>query len=201
MPPTGASEERDRRARNECLHTFRPAGYRRASPSKTDLMRNRQPDRLAARAFILALAATLGGCSGSELVQNWTSSGPGLAVDQPQPDYRRVVTENLKLIFPKQESLGDLEISGVRLVDHLKGPAWITCLKLDAHRKPQLYAVFIQDSKVIKRPSHRSRRPSRKSRDREHRNGRTVPTGYRAPSARSTAARTAAAGSSSRQRL
>jgi hypothetical protein len=112
-------------------------------------MRNRQPNRLAARAFILALAATLGGCSGSELVQNWTSSGPGLAVDQPQPDYRRVVTENLKLIFPKQESLGDLEISGVRLVDHLKGPAWITCLKLDAHGKPQIYAVFIQDGKVI----------------------------------------------------
>jgi hypothetical protein len=42
-----------------------------------------------------------------------------------------------------------LEISGVRPVDHLKGPAWLTCLKLDAHGKPQDYALFIQDNKII----------------------------------------------------
>jgi hypothetical protein len=37
----------------------------------------------------------------------------------------------------------------VRPVDHLKGPAWLTCLKLDAHGKPQDYALFIQDNKII----------------------------------------------------
>ena len=46
-------------------------------------------------------------------------------------------------------SVGDLEISGVRLVDHLKGLAWLTCLKVDAHGKPQNYALFIQGDKII----------------------------------------------------
>ena len=42
-----------------------------------------------------------------------------------------------------------MEISGVRLVDHLKGPAWLTCLKVDAGGTAQHYAVFIQGDKVI----------------------------------------------------
>jgi hypothetical protein len=88
----------------------------------------------------------LGGCSGSELVQNLA---PSSVADLPQPDYRRIVANNIKTIFPAQADLGDLEISGVRLVDHLKGPAWLTCVKLDAHGKPQQYAVFIQDNKII----------------------------------------------------
>ena len=41
------------------------------------------------------------------------------------------------------------ERSGVRLVDHLKGPAWLTCLKVDAGGTAQHYAVFIQGDKVI----------------------------------------------------
>jgi hypothetical protein len=44
---------------------------------------------------------------------------------------------------------GEMEISGIRPVDHLKGPAWIVCLKLDAHGNPQHYAIFIQGDKVI----------------------------------------------------
>jgi hypothetical protein len=149
VPPGSAIEGPQRRARNGCLHAFRVAGYRRASPLEINLMRNRQQDGLAVRAYVLALAVTVAGCSGSELVQNWTPSGPAPALDLPQPDYRRVVADNLKFIFPKPDSLGDVEISGARLVDHLKGPAWITCLKLDAHGKPQHYAVFIQDGKII----------------------------------------------------
>lgn len=98
------------------------------------------------RACVLAFAVVVGGCSGSELVQNLES--PSLT-DLPQPDYRRIVAANIKTIFPAQATLGDLEISGVRLVDHLKGPAWLTCVKLDAHGTPQQYAVFIQGDKVI----------------------------------------------------
>ena len=58
------------------------------------------------------------------------------APDLSQPNYRRVVADNIKTIFPDQALLGELEISGVRQVDHLKGPAWLTCLKLDAQGRP-----------------------------------------------------------------
>jgi hypothetical protein len=98
------------------------------------------------RAHILALAMTLGGCSASELVQNWPAP---LVPDLSQPNYRRIVADNIKSIFPNQPLLGELEISGVRMVDHLKGAAWLTCLKLDAHGTPQIYAIFIQADKII----------------------------------------------------
>jgi hypothetical protein len=42
-----------------------------------------------------------------------------------------------------------LEISGLRRIDHLKGPAWITCLRLHADNAPQEYAIFIQEGKII----------------------------------------------------
>jgi hypothetical protein len=106
----------------------------------------RQPTRLVVRAYLLALAVTLGGCSASEVVQNLP---PATALDLSQPNYRRVVADNVKAIIPNAASVGDLEISGVRLVDHLKGPAWLTCLKVDAHGKPQNYALFIQGDKII----------------------------------------------------
>jgi hypothetical protein len=46
-----------------------------------------------------------------------------------EPDYRHIVADDVKTLFP-QASLSDLEISAVRMVDHLKGQAWLTCLKL-----------------------------------------------------------------------
>jgi len=88
----------------------------------------------------------LGGCSASELVQNWT---PPAVADLSQPNYRRIIADSIKSIFPKQETLGEMEISGIRPVDHLKGAAWIVCLKLDARGNPQHYAIFIQGDKVI----------------------------------------------------
>jgi hypothetical protein len=69
--------------------------------------------------------------------------------DLPQPNHRRVVGDNIKTILPKIDTLGALEISGARPVDHLKGPAWLTCLKVDAHEKPQLYALFLQGDKIV----------------------------------------------------
>lgn len=98
------------------------------------------------RACVLALALMLCGCSASEIVQNW-SNAP--VADLSEPNYRRIVADNLKTLFPNDIALGDLEISGVRLVDHLKGQVWRTCLKLDAHTRPQHYAIFIQSGKVI----------------------------------------------------
>jgi hypothetical protein len=105
-----------------------------------------QLGRLVVRAYLVALAVTLGGCSASEVVQNLP---PANAIDLAQPNYRRVVADNVRAIIPNVASVGDLEISGVRLVDHLKGPAWLTCLKVDAHGKPQNYALFIQGDKII----------------------------------------------------
>jgi len=67
----------------------------------------------------------------------------------PRRNWRCIVADNIKVIFPAQTSLGDVEISGVRPVDHLKGPAWVTCLKVVVRDTPQHYAVFIQGDKVI----------------------------------------------------
>ena len=99
------------------------------------------------RASLLALATALAGCSASEIVQNLPS--PAVAPDLSQPNYRRIVAANIKSIFPNQSLLGDVEISGVRMVDHLKGPAWLTCLKLDARGAPNHYAIFMQGDKII----------------------------------------------------
>jgi hypothetical protein len=110
-------------------------------------MRDMQRGRLALRASLLALAMALAGCSASELVQNLPS--PAVPPDLSQPNHRRIVASNLKSIFPNQSLLGDVEISGVRMVDHLTGPAWITCLKLDARGTPNHYAIFMQGEKVI----------------------------------------------------
>src|SRR2546421_8295077 len=93
---------------------------------------------VAMRAHVLALAVFLGGCSASELVQNWTSPS---AADLSQPNYRRVIADNVKSIFSGKVLEGEMAISGIRPVDHLKGPAWIVCLKLDAQGNPQHYAI------------------------------------------------------------
>jgi hypothetical protein len=111
-----------------------------------EIRRSGKPANRGVAAHCIALTVLLGGCSASELIQNGTL---GPAADLSQPNYQRIVADNLNTIFPNQSVLGDLEISGVRLVDHLKGPAWLTCLKLDAHGKPQQYAIFIQQGKII----------------------------------------------------
>jgi hypothetical protein len=98
------------------------------------------------RAYALGLTMLLGGCSASEIVQNWSSAPVS---DLSQPNHRRIVGENIKTLFPDSKVLGDLEISGVRLVEHFRGQVWRTCLKIDAHVQPQLYAIFIQDGKII----------------------------------------------------
>ena len=97
-------------------------------------------------AAAVTIAAALGGCSASEIVQNWT---PDPVPDLAEPNYRRIVADNIKTVFPKEIEFGALEISGVRQVVHLKGPAWLTCLKVDAHGHPQHYAIFIQGNKII----------------------------------------------------
>ena len=101
----------------------------------------------------MALLVALGGCSASDLIQDWTpttgTNTPSGPAELSQPNYRRIVADNIRTVLPNIDSSGDLEISGARLVDHLKGPAWLTCLKVDAHGKPQNQALFIQGEKII----------------------------------------------------
>ena len=128
---------------------FRPPArkqcYDRVATPQNEAISNR--NRSVARAFVLAVALAVGGCSGSEIVQNWAP--PASAPELTQPNHRRIVADNIKVIFPDQTALGDIEISGVRPVDHLKGAAWLTCLKVVVRGTPQHYAVFIQDDKII----------------------------------------------------
>jgi hypothetical protein len=103
--------------------------------------------------LLLSCGVVLGGCSGAELAQY--STPPGAAeISQPnseisQPNYRRIVADNIKEIFPKEMPPGEMEISPLRMVDHLKGAAWLTCLKVDSSGSLPLYAIFIQADKII----------------------------------------------------
>lgn len=101
----------------------------------------------------MALLVALGGCSASDVIQDWApttaTNTPSAPAELSQPNYRRIVADNIRTVLPNIDSSGDLEISGARLVDHLKGPAWLTCLKVDAHGKPQNQALFIQGDKII----------------------------------------------------
>jgi hypothetical protein len=98
--------------------------------------------------LVLAFHFTLAGCLASEFAQqNWTAS---TIEDLSQAGFRRVVAENMKTIFADSATLSNVEISSVRMVDyHVKGPAWLTCLKVDANGRPQYYAIFIQGDKII----------------------------------------------------
>ena len=98
------------------------------------------------RSLVLALAVTLGGCSASELVQNLPAAP---APDLSQPNHRRIVADNIRVVFPKETPSGELQISGIRLIDHLKGPAWLTCVKIETRETPQFFAIFIQGDKII----------------------------------------------------
>jgi hypothetical protein len=139
------------------MKAFRPfSGALCARPEESfDAMTARveQANQWAVRVGMLALALALGGCSASEVVQNWTpataAGGVTSPADLPQPNHRRIVGDNIKTILPRIDTLGALEISGARPVDHLKGAVWLTCLKVDAHEKPQLYALFIQGDKIV----------------------------------------------------
>src|SRR5947207_14950524 len=98
----------------------------RAAQRKSDAPAtcNRELSQVTTRAYLLALAVSLGSCSASGVVQNWTSAPESSsAPDLSQPNYRRVVADNIKTILPNSASLGDLEISEVRRVDHVKGPS------------------------------------------------------------------------------
>ena len=94
-----------------------------------------------------ALALALAGCAAGGVTTTLLETQA--PEDLSQPDYRRIVAENIGTIFPQTAALGALAISPVRPVDHLKGPAWLTCLRIYADSTPQEYALFIQGGNII----------------------------------------------------
>ena len=98
------------------------------------------------RFCVLALGVALAGCASGSVTQYLADPPP--QGDLAEPNYRQIVADNIGSVFPNAVP-GTMEISGVRPVNHLRGPAWVTCLKLHAADSTQEYAVFILGDKVI----------------------------------------------------
>jgi hypothetical protein len=65
------------------------------------------------------------------------------------PGYNDLVAKHLKDTFKNLASLDAFEISAFRWVSSLKGWSWMTCVRFEENRHPRVFAVFIQDGKVI----------------------------------------------------
>ena len=98
------------------------------------------------RALSMLLVLTLGACSVSGLLPDWTSADAA----GPQPAYRFIIANRLGDIVGPPALAGTLEISGVRRIDSLKGASWVTCIKAQKFPlPPRFYAVFIQRDQLV----------------------------------------------------
>ncbi len=94
----------------------------------------------------MLLVLTLGACSISGLLPDWTS--PDVA--GPEPAYRFIIANGLAVIVGNPASAGTFEISGLRRVDSLKGASWLVCIKVQNFPQlPRYYAVFLQKERVV----------------------------------------------------
>ena len=94
----------------------------------------------------MLLVLSLGGCSVSGLLPDWTSP----EVAGPEPAYRFIVANGLAGIVGNPGSAGTFEISGLRRVDSLKGASWLACIKAQNFpQRPRHYAVFLQRERIV----------------------------------------------------
>jgi hypothetical protein len=101
---------------------------------------------MLARALTIILALTLGGCTVSGLLPDWTSTD----VAGPEPAYRFVIANGLAAIVGDPAKAGTFQISGARRVDSLKGASWVVCIKTQNFPLlPRYYAVFLQREHVV----------------------------------------------------
>src|SRR4051794_40156908 len=101
---------------------------------------------MLARALMILSALTLGACSVSGLLPDWTSTD----VAGPEPAYRFVIANGLTAIVGDPAKAGTFEISGARRVDSLKGASWVVCIKTQNFPLlPQYRAVFLQRERVV----------------------------------------------------
>ena len=99
------------------------------------------------RFVALTFSLVLAGCGAGHLIESLPEAA--VPADLSEPNYRQIVAENIGTVFPNPDGLGNLEISAVRPVSHLRGQAWLACLKIHADEVPQEYALFIQGDKII----------------------------------------------------
>jgi hypothetical protein len=97
------------------------------------------------RALSLVVALMLAGCSVLDL-----SSQPAADdVSEIAPQYRQIIAARLRNIIGDPARAGVLQISGVRRVNHLRGPSWLVCLKTSAFLQPRHYAIFLQGEQIV----------------------------------------------------
>ena len=101
---------------------------------------------MVVRALSMLLVLTLGACSVSGLLPDWSS--PDAA--GPEPAHRFIIANRLKDVVGDPAGAGTLEISGPKRVDSLKGASWVTCIKAQKFPlPPRYYAAFIQRDKLV----------------------------------------------------
>jgi hypothetical protein len=101
--------------------------------------------RILPGVFGFALGALLLGCSFGGMPLPPTRGD----IAGPDPPYRKLVSQQLPTIVGDPRNAGRLEISGLRHVDSLKGPAWLVCLTANANTRPRRYAILFQDEKIV----------------------------------------------------
>lgn len=90
------------------------------------------------------LGAMLCGCAVLDFLPDWSAD----RVAGPEPAYRFIIASRINQIL-RRESIGTLQISGVRRVDSLKGAAWLVCLQTLEFKLLRYYAVFIQREQIV----------------------------------------------------
>ena len=96
------------------------------------------------RILVVLTAAAMAGCSIGMLP-------PGEDIAGPPPPYRKLVTAGLPAIVGDPSKAGKLQISPLRRVESVKGPAWLVCVAANPSGRatPLRYAVFIQNEKIF----------------------------------------------------
>src|SRR5438128_2438672 len=94
----------------------------------------------------ILLILTLGGCSISGLVPDWTLTD----VAGPEPSYRFIIANEVATIVGDPAKAGTFAISGARRVDSFKGTSWVVCVRTQNFPLlPRYHAVFIQREHVV----------------------------------------------------
>lgn len=96
----------------------------------------------------LVLVLVLAGCASGEVAPPAQSPSQDLA--GPPPSYRKLVSAQLVQIVGDTGGADAraMQISPLRRVDSIKGPAWLVCLRSLAVR-PLDHAVYFQNERII----------------------------------------------------
>jgi hypothetical protein len=101
---------------------------------------------MLARALSLIMAMSLGACSVSGLLPDWTSAD----VAGPEPAYRFLIASKIDALIGNPANAGTLEISGVRRINSLKGASWVACIKMQKFPLPPTYrAILFQGGLIV----------------------------------------------------